>query len=73
MAAIPNTNYYETGPVNPEWDPEDRVDRWAGEYEGGLDAVDDEGTVPVSDGPGPGVEPDRSLVEDRAVDRQVYR
>jgi L-alanine-DL-glutamate epimerase-like enolase superfamily enzyme len=72
MAAIRNTNYYEMGLVHPEWKGRLGSDPYAGDYEDGLRAVDDEGTVPVPDDPGLGVAFDWQFIEDRSVDRTIY-
>jgi L-alanine-DL-glutamate epimerase-like enolase superfamily enzyme len=72
MASIRNTNYYEMGLVHPDWDSVPQPQPWAGDYEDGLRAVDENGTVPVPDGPGLGVDIDWDRVEANEVDRQIY-
>ena len=62
MAAIRNTNYYEMALVHPDCE-NTAPPVYAGEYGDYLDSVDDDGTVPVPDGPGLGVEYDWDYVE----------
>jgi L-alanine-DL-glutamate epimerase-like enolase superfamily enzyme len=72
MAAIRNTNYYEMGLVHPDLDRTFAPPIYAGEYADRLDAVDAEGTVPVPDGPGLGVEIDWEFVRDNELHRRSY-
>ncbi|HET7323112.1 MAG TPA: enolase C-terminal domain-like protein [Halococcus sp.] len=63
MAAIRNTNYYEMALVHPEVEnPVPPV--YLGDYADRLDSIDENGTVPVPDGPGLGVEYDWEYIED---------
>ena len=71
MAAIRNTNYYEMGLVHPEWDHRLGPDVYE-EYEDGLRVVDEDGCIPVPDGPGLGVTVDWDNVEEREVDRRSF-
>jgi L-alanine-DL-glutamate epimerase-like enolase superfamily enzyme len=73
MAAIRNTNYYEIALVHPDCGNFlSRTPAHAGDYSDELDAVDDDGTVPVPDDPGLGVEYDWAYVEANATGRRVY-
>lgn len=63
MAAIRNTNYYEMALVHPEVEnpvPPVYTDNYADK----LDTIDENGTVPVPDGPGLGVEYDWDYIKD---------
>jgi L-alanine-DL-glutamate epimerase-like enolase superfamily enzyme len=71
MAATRNTNYYELGLVHPEI-PSEQAPYYAGEYSDAFDAIDDEGTLPVPDGPGLGVEYDWEYVEANETGRRVF-
>jgi L-alanine-DL-glutamate epimerase-like enolase superfamily enzyme len=70
MAATRNANYYEMALVHPDCE-NTAPPVYAGGYEDRLDTVDD-GTVPVPDGPGLGVEYDWDYVEANATGRRVY-
>jgi L-alanine-DL-glutamate epimerase-like enolase superfamily enzyme len=72
MAATRNTNYYELALVHPKVDnPIPPV--YEGGYSDMIDTVDDDGTVPVPDGPGLGVEYDWDYIEANATgSRHVY-
>ena len=62
MAATRNSNYYELALVHPEVDnPIPPV--YEGDYSDYIDAIDEEGTVPVPDGPGLGVDYDWDFIE----------
>ncbi len=63
IAAIRNANYYEMALVGPECD-NTMPPVYRGDYSDMLDAIDDEGTVPVPDGPGLGVEYDWDYIEE---------
>ncbi|WP_336342673.1 enolase C-terminal domain-like protein [Halalkalicoccus ordinarius] len=71
IAATRNANYYELALVHPDCD-----NTQAPVYEGGytdqLDAIDDDGTVPVPDGPGLGVEYDWEYIEEHALGERTY-
>ncbi|QLG29911.1 mandelate racemase (plasmid) [Halorarum halophilum] len=73
MAATRNTNYYEMALVHPDTPCTRHVPAYKGDYADLLDSIDNDGTVPVPDGPGLGVEIDWSYVESNEVDRWVYR
>ena len=66
MAATRNSNYYELALVHPEVDnPIPPV--YEGDYSDYIDAVDEEGTVPVPDSPGLGVDYDWDFIEENAT------
>jgi L-alanine-DL-glutamate epimerase-like enolase superfamily enzyme len=71
LAATRNANYYEMALVHPDCE-NTAPPVYAGDYEDRLDSVDDDGTVPVPDGPGLGVEYDWGYVEANATGRRVY-
>jgi L-alanine-DL-glutamate epimerase-like enolase superfamily enzyme len=56
MAAIRNTNYYEMGLLNPKSQASHDIPLYQGDYKDALDAIDQNGHVPVPQGPGLGVE-----------------
>jgi len=66
IAATRNANYYEMSIVHPECD-HTQPPVYDGDYEEGLDAIDDDGTVPVPDGPGLGVEYDWDFIYDNCT------
>jgi L-alanine-DL-glutamate epimerase-like enolase superfamily enzyme len=55
MAAIRNTNYYEMGLLHPKAPASHDPNLYLGDYRDELDAVDENGHVPVPQGPGLGV------------------
>ncbi|MFC7018777.1 MULTISPECIES: enolase C-terminal domain-like protein [Haloarcula] len=66
MAATRNSNYYEMALLHPEVEnPVPPV--YKGDYSDTFDSIDDEGTVPVPDGPGLGVDYDWDYIEDNAT------
>lgn len=71
MAAIRNTNYYELALLHP-----DCRNTQPPEYEGGnsdfIDTVASDGSVPVPDGLGMGVESDWGYIEDHSLGRRTY-
>jgi L-alanine-DL-glutamate epimerase-like enolase superfamily enzyme len=72
MAATRNTNYYEMALVHPEVEnPVPPV--YEGGYADKLDSIDNEGTVPVPDDPGLGVEYDWDYVEEHRTGGRVYK
>jgi len=71
MAAARNANYYEMALVHPDA-PNTTPPVYEGDYRDKIDAVDDDGTVPVPDGPGLGVEYDWDFIEANAVGRREY-
>ena len=66
MAATRNTNYYELALVHPDC-ANTQPPVYEGDYSDMLDAGDDDGTVPVPDGPGLGVTYDWDYIEDHAT------
>ncbi|MFB6074403.1 MAG: enolase C-terminal domain-like protein [Haloarculaceae archaeon] len=66
IAATRNANYYELALVHPDC-PNTQPPVYEGDYSDMLDTVDDDGTVPVPDGPGLGVEYDWDYIEDNAT------
>lgn len=62
MAAIRNTNYYEMGLLHPRTVPSQLNDVYL-DYVDDLTAIDAEGTIPVPQGPGLGVQIDWAWVE----------
>ncbi|MFB6151689.1 MAG: enolase C-terminal domain-like protein [Haloarculaceae archaeon] len=66
IAATRNTNYYEMALVHPDA-PNTTPPVYDGSYEDQLDAVDDDGTVAVPDGPGLGVDYDWAFVRENAT------
>ncbi|MFA9516390.1 enolase C-terminal domain-like protein [Halopenitus sp. H-Gu1] len=66
LAATRNANYYELALVHPgAQNPAPPV--YKGEYSDLIDTIDEDGTVPVPDGPGLGVEYDWEFIEDNAT------
>jgi L-alanine-DL-glutamate epimerase-like enolase superfamily enzyme len=66
IAATRNANYYEMALVHPECQ-NTQPPVYLGDYSDMIEAVDDDGTVPVPDGPGLGVEYDWDYVESNAT------
>ena len=62
IAATRNANYYELALVHPEAE-NTQPPVYRGDYSDMFDTIDDDGTVPVPDGPGLGVEYDWDYVE----------
>ncbi len=71
MAGIRNSNYYEMALVHPNCS-NTTPPVYLGEYEDDLDAIDDEGTVPVPDGAGLGVEYDWEYIEENKTGGRTY-
>jgi L-alanine-DL-glutamate epimerase-like enolase superfamily enzyme len=71
MAAIRNANYYEMALVHPDCE-NTQAPVYAGGYEDQLDSIDSDGTVPVPDGPGLGVEYDWDYIEDQKTGGRTY-
>jgi L-alanine-DL-glutamate epimerase-like enolase superfamily enzyme len=71
MAALRNANYYEMALVHPIA-PNTTPPVYAGDYDDQLDTVDDDGTVPVPDGPGLGVDYDWDYVLANETGRREY-
>ena len=66
IAATRNANYYELALVHPDCQ-NTTPPIYAGTYTDQLESIDDEGTVPVPDGPGLGVTYDWEYIEDNAT------
>jgi len=72
IAACRNSNYYEMALVHPKCQ-NTQPPVYEGGYSDMMDAVDDDGTVPVPDGPGLGVEYDWEYIEANGTgSRHVY-
>jgi L-alanine-DL-glutamate epimerase-like enolase superfamily enzyme len=72
IAAARNANYYELALVHPDC-PNTQPPVYQGDYSDMIDTIDENGTVPVPDGPGLGVEYDWDYIEDNATDNvHVY-
>ncbi|WP_135305645.1 mandelate racemase family protein [Haloarcula amylovorans] len=72
IAATRNSNYYEMALVHPKCQ-NTQPPVYEGEYSDMIEAVDSNGTVPVPDGPGLGVEYDWDYIENNATGaRHVY-
>jgi L-alanine-DL-glutamate epimerase-like enolase superfamily enzyme len=71
MAATRNANYYEMALVHPDA-PNTTPPVYTGDYRDELDAIDDDGTVPVPSGPGLGVGYDWDYIEANAIGRREY-
>ncbi|WP_436926160.1 enolase C-terminal domain-like protein [Halosimplex amylolyticum] len=71
MAATRNANYYEMALVHPDA-ANTTPPVYAGEYEDDLEAIDDDGTVPVPNDPGLGVEYDWDYIQANETGRRVY-
>lgn len=63
IAACRNSNYYEMALVHPIM-KNTQPPVYEGGYTDFLDSVDDDGTVPVPDGPGLGVEYDWDYIDE---------
>ena len=72
LAATRNSNFYEVGLVGPSSGPPHAEPPVYEAYTDRLEAVDDDGTVPVPDGPGLGVSYDWGFIRDNATDGHVY-
>jgi len=71
MAAMRNSNYYEMSLVHPKV-PTRRAALYSCGYKDGLDAIDENGCVPVPEGPGLGVEYDWGLIEKNRTGLVTY-
>lgn len=71
MAAIRNANYYEMALVHPDCE-NTAPPIYEGGYEDELDSIDSDGTVPVPDGPGLGVEYDWEFIDDQKIGGRTY-
>lgn len=72
MAAIRNTNYYEMGLLHPKADPSHPAHLYADDYEDSLEAVDDQGHVPIPQGAGLGVPINWEWVDKNRTGYVVY-
>jgi len=72
MATIRNSNYYELGLVHPDCDNIHYPPIYTNEYSDRIDAISNDGTVPVPDGNGLGVSYDWDLIDEWAVDRTIH-
>ena len=70
MAAVRNANYYELGLVHPK--ASSTPSPVYTNYSDALDAIDENGHVPVPDGPGLGVEIDWEFVEKHRIGMTNY-
>ncbi len=66
LAATRNANYYEMALVHPDC-ANTQPPVYEGDYSDMLDAIDADGTVPVPEGPGLGVEYDWEYIEENAT------
>jgi L-alanine-DL-glutamate epimerase-like enolase superfamily enzyme len=73
MAAIRNTNYYEMGLIHPKAPASHAAALYQDDYRDTLDAIDENGHVPVPQGPGLGVNIDWDWVASSRTDRVVYK
>ncbi|MDJ1431020.1 enolase C-terminal domain-like protein [Halostagnicola sp. A-GB9-2] len=71
IAAIRNANYYELALVHPDC-ANTQPPVYLGDYSEALESIDDDGTVPVPDDPGLGVEYDWDFIEENAIGRRIY-
>ncbi|WP_459885900.1 enolase C-terminal domain-like protein [Halostagnicola bangensis] len=71
IAAIRNANYYELALVHPDCS-NTQPPVYLGDYSEALESINDDGTVPVPDDPGLGVEYDREFIEENAIGRRIY-
>jgi L-alanine-DL-glutamate epimerase-like enolase superfamily enzyme len=71
MASIRNTNYYELGLVHPKVSSRRRP-VYSGDYSDALDAIDNQGHVPVPMGPGLGIAIDWDFVTKHQTGVTVY-
>jgi L-alanine-DL-glutamate epimerase-like enolase superfamily enzyme len=71
IAATRNANYYEMALVGPKCE-NTQPPVYLGDYVDQLETIDSEGTVPVPDGPGLGVEYDWGYIEDNRLGGRVY-
>ena len=70
MAAVRNANYYELGLVHPIA-PSSAAPIYA-DYSDALDAIDENGHLPVPDGPGLGVSIDEEFLQAHLQSTEVY-
>jgi L-alanine-DL-glutamate epimerase-like enolase superfamily enzyme len=72
MAAIRNTNYYEVGLVGPTSGPPHAEPPIYDAYTDALEAIGDDGSFPVPEGPGLGVAYDWDYIEANAEGGREY-
>ena len=73
IAATRNTNYYEMALVHPDT-KNTQPPVYEGDYVDMIDAIDENGHVPIPDGPGLGVEYDWNYIKDNATgSTHVYK
>lgn len=72
MAATPHSNYYELGLVHPEWSNIHYPPVYENGYSDELTAINDDGTVPVPNDPGLGVEYNWSFINDNKVSERKF-
>ena len=72
MSAIRNTNYYEMALLHPLTDEHGLPPVYTCGYQDGLHAVDENGHVPVPQGPGLGVSYDWDFIMDNRMGGRVY-
>jgi len=72
MAATRNSNLYELGLVGPTSGPPHAEPPVYDSYTDRLESVGDDGTFPVPDGPGLGVDYDWDYIEENAVGGRIY-
>jgi L-alanine-DL-glutamate epimerase-like enolase superfamily enzyme len=73
LAAIRNSNYYEWGLVHPKIDRHSDPLYRDGYMDGDFDGIDEEGCVPVPQGPGLGVSYDWDFIAKHTVACQTYK
>ncbi|MCU4753148.1 mandelate racemase [Halobacteria archaeon AArc-curdl1] len=71
MAATRNSNYYELGLLHPMCEI-NKPQIYKSGYEDGIDVIDHDGTVPVPNNNGLGVEYDWGLIDDNTIRKKVY-
>ena len=71
IAATRNANYYEMALVGPKCE-NTQPPVYLGDYADQLDSIDSEGTVPVPDGPGLGIEYDWEFIQENRLGGRVY-
>ena len=71
MSAMRNSNFYEVALVGPDC-PNAVPPVYACGYTDQLDCVDDDGCVPVPDGPGLGVVYDWDFIKANRVNKTVF-
>jgi L-alanine-DL-glutamate epimerase-like enolase superfamily enzyme len=72
LAATRNARYYELGLLHPGWDNPLEPPVYADDYGDSLADVDADGTVPVPDGPGLGVDYDWDRIDRLTTTRRSF-